>query len=122
MAASEKDDRASGDGVGLSDRQRRAAELLVSGLTISEVAREMRVNRSTVWRWNKEEEFAKHLWRLRSELLRATIIGMERLLQRSVRVVDRKLDEDSERAALGILRMNSEFVFEFWKIEADRKW
>lgn len=52
-------------GHGLSDNQRRAAELLVEGLKIVEVARQLRLSRKTIWMWRKLSEFKTYQQRLR---------------------------------------------------------
>jgi hypothetical protein len=41
-----------------SARRERAIQLLVGGATADEVARELRVNRATVWRWSRDPTFA----------------------------------------------------------------
>ena len=43
---------------GMTSQQQHALTLLTSGATISEVAVELDVHRSTVWRWTRNEEFA----------------------------------------------------------------
>ena len=42
-------------------RMQRGLDLLLAGATVPDVAREVGVNRSTVWRWTQEPEFAAQL-------------------------------------------------------------
>jgi len=48
-------------------RRQRALELALSGASISEIARELRVSRQTVWRWTKTPAFSAELARAREE-------------------------------------------------------
>ena len=45
----------------LQPQKQRALELLLVGYAVPDTARELGVNRSTVWRWTQEPEFAAEL-------------------------------------------------------------
>jgi hypothetical protein len=48
----------------LTPRQLAAARLIAAGRTLPEVALELRLNRSTVWRWTRDPTFQAELRRL----------------------------------------------------------
>jgi hypothetical protein len=48
----------------LTPRQLAAARLVAAGKTVPDVARELNLNRSTVWRWSREPAFGAELRRL----------------------------------------------------------
>ena len=56
----------------LSDRQRAAARLLATGRSIPDVARELGLDRSTVWRWRRSTSFVAELDRQHQQLTAAS--------------------------------------------------
>jgi hypothetical protein len=52
------------DAAGLSARQLAAARLLAAGRTVPGAAAELGVDRSTVWRWQRDPAFSDELRRL----------------------------------------------------------
>jgi AcrR family transcriptional regulator len=68
----------------MQPNQQRALELAWKGNTINDIARELGVHRTTVWRWTQDPEFVTLLNQLRSET--RTSIAME-LEQASVESV-----------------------------------
>ena len=63
----------------LQPNQHHALELLTAGQTVPEVAEELAVDRSTVWRWTQDPTFASELSRSRRESLdeaRQTLQGV----------------------------------------------
>jgi len=55
----------------LAPRRRRALSLLAEGRTTTEVATELGINRSTLWRWQQEPAFAAELSGLQTSTLAA---------------------------------------------------
>jgi hypothetical protein len=52
------------DETDLTPRQLAAARLIAAGRTLPEVALELRLNRSTIWRWTRDPTFQAELRRL----------------------------------------------------------
>src|SRR5262249_4012028 len=50
------------------DKQRRAIELLVAGVSVTEVPGAVGVHRTTVWRWFADESFEEELARRREQV------------------------------------------------------
>ena len=52
----------------LTDKQREAIEYIVKGENISNVAKLVKVNRTTIYEWMKKEEFKSEIDRLTTEI------------------------------------------------------
>ena len=55
----------------LQPNRQRAIDLLLAGQSCREVAEELSVNRSTVWRWTQDPDIAEELQTLRSDRRKA---------------------------------------------------
>ena len=82
----------------------QAAKLLFSGMSYSATAREMDVDRTTLWRWSKKKLFQKTY----EDELERCLKRMEKRLQAMDDEFDAQLDspdtKEAQRAALEILR------------------
>jgi len=89
----------------LDSRQLRAVDLLAAGRTNTEVAAEIGVDRTTVWRWGTDPFFRAELARRRHELWNASADRMRALLPRAFDAFEKALDDGDWRAALAILKL-----------------
>ena len=76
----------------LDPRKMTAALALSIGQTETEVAKLVAVNRSTIYRWQQEAEFAAELNRLRREYLKEQRSRLHALLHQSIRTLESCLD------------------------------
>lgn len=80
--------------------QLNAIELLSIGKTDSEVARELGIDRSTIWRWKHDKEFIEKLASRRKELWKAISQSIENITIRALQVLEEidfdKLREDKK--------------------------
>jgi transcriptional regulator with XRE-family HTH domain len=92
-------------GASLTMPQRAAIELLVGGLSVTEVADRVGVNRSTIARWKRDDAFAQeHDIRMQQSVteLRARMPGM---LNKAIDVLQAQLDDGDPGIALQFLRL-----------------
>ncbi len=89
----------------LDPRRLRAVDLLAVGKRAAEVADELAVNRTTVWRWRDEPAFQQELARRREELWTWSIDRMRGLLPRALDVVAEALDDGDGRTAMQLLKL-----------------
>jgi Helix-turn-helix of insertion element transposase len=90
----------------LDPRQLRAVDLLVEGKTDTQVAAEIEVDRSTVWRWRKRDPFFRaELARRRDELWNASGERLRALRLRAFDAIDDALDRGDWRAAVALLKL-----------------
>ena len=90
----------------LDSRKLRAVDLLAEGKTDSEVAAEIGVDRSTVWRWRTTDDyFGVELARRREELWRASADRLRALIPRALEVVAEALEQGEWRAAVILLKL-----------------
>jgi hypothetical protein len=59
---------------GLDPRQLAAARLLAIGRSVPDVARELKLNRTTVWRWQREPAFKAELRRVHDRMVVASSV------------------------------------------------
>ena len=95
----------------LSVRQLAAIELLVLGKATGAVARELDIDRKTLFNWRKLECFDRGLNRRRRELWDAAGLRVGSMVQRSLDVMEAELydpyDRSRFRAATVILRLSN---------------
>lgn len=89
---------------GLSPVQERALDALLGGKTVTEAAREVEVDRSTVHRWRNHPIFLAALNRRRAESREAADVTLDRIRAKALEGVERALDGDDPRTALAVLR------------------
>jgi hypothetical protein len=89
----------------LNSRQLRAVDMLIAGMTNTEVAAEIGVDRTTVWRWGTDPFFRAELARRRHELWNSMADRMRALLPRAFDAFEKALDEGNWRAALAFLKL-----------------
>ena len=82
----------------LTERQKKAVEMLYSGESVQETAQALGVHRSTLWRWRKKRDFRREWsridrnWRRRLERARVRReIEFEKRWEQSVREADEEL-------------------------------
>lgn len=89
----------------LDERQLRAVDLLASGRAASEVAAELGVDRTTLWRWLQEPPFAASLNSRRLEIWQTSNDRLRALLCRAAEVLEQALAASDIRVALALLRL-----------------
>ncbi len=85
---------------GLSDQQQRAAVLLVSGVTVQDVAEQLAVHRTTLWHWRNLETFQAYLNQLRTEAQDQAVEGITALQEKALATVERLMDGGNDGVAL----------------------
>ncbi len=95
---------------GLSDKQRTALEAMLGGTSVARAAREIGVDRRTLFRWRREcEPFRAELAQRRREMWIGATDRLRAMVGRSLRVLDRQLHDtypDTRyRAAAAVLRL-----------------
>jgi len=109
-------DEAERSGERVKHKQAIAVELLVSGMTKSDVARQLGVNRTTIYRWHKDPIFLAELEARRSELIDSMLdlqllgsrIGTIKLLE----LVESSNDSHALRAATALVN-NGQRAYQF---------
>jgi Helix-turn-helix of insertion element transposase len=89
----------------LHARQTRAVDLLAAGTPAADVARELGVDRTTLWRWRREPAFVAELNARRADLWQATTDRLRALLPRALAALERAIEQDDWRAAATVLRL-----------------
>jgi transposase len=93
----------------LSIRQIKAIELLLRGMSDAQVAAELQVDRGTVFRWRKDENFARELDRQGRILIEQSTARMRRLLDPALNILEKQLESSDPktqlRAAAILVRM-----------------
>jgi transposase len=120
----------------LNAKQLQVAVALAEGKTETEASRLVGVNRTTIYRWQRDPEFVAELNRLKREILADHRAKLRTLLDSATQIVQRCLeDEDKEiklKAAMFVLAKfaprahepigpsTTEGVEKLWKDEAAR--
>lgn len=94
-----------GPGYGLNDKQRRAAEMLVEGVKIIDVARVLKVTRKTIWMWRKESEFEAYQQRLRWDQSYEMTERRRALEEKVVSALMKAVDDGDARIAVNVARL-----------------
>ena len=93
----------------LTSPQIRAIDLMLQGLSDAEVARQLRVDRTTVFRWRKSENFARQLDAQRQALLQQSTARLQTLLDPALDILQKQLQNSDPkiqvRAAAILVRM-----------------
>jgi transcriptional regulator with XRE-family HTH domain len=83
---------------GLTPLQERAAILLAQGVTVTEVADELNVDRSTLWRWRQHPAFQAYSNRIAAGIRGAIRDRVLSLQDKVFEVMIRELDREDARA------------------------
>lgn len=89
----------------LDERQVRAVDLLAGGMALGEVAAELRIDRTTLYRWRREASFVAELNKRRAELWQVSTDRFRALLPRALDTLGQAIDEGDWRAAATVLRL-----------------
>jgi orotate phosphoribosyltransferase-like protein len=85
----------------LSDVQIRAIELILKGLSDTEIAKILKIGRNTLWRWKTQNfDFCESLDQARDQLHTATMDGYQSVLLRATGVLDDFLSDHVKRNRL----------------------
>ena len=85
----------------LSERQRKAVELLLRGLSDQEVANQLGVDRGTVLRWrSKSVGFGRELDRQRRRLWEQSAAEIQSMVGPALSILRKQLASDDERTAI----------------------
>ncbi len=84
----------------LKQMQLQAIDLLLQGLSDAEVAAQINVARTTVFRWRKNQAFALHLRKLRERLFEQSAARIQNLIQPSLEILTRQLKSSDEKLAM----------------------
>jgi hypothetical protein len=84
----------------LTERQIRAVDLLLHGLSDADVATQLGIDRTTVFRWRKLDHFARELDQQRRAVLQSSVSRLQSLLQPALNVLQKQLEGDEPRHQL----------------------
>ncbi len=94
----------------ISIKQERSILLLIAGLSLDAVAKKLKINPVTLWRWQQQSEYTaryRHLRRIRVE---HSIAALQSLTNDAVECLRRNLSSGNApsevRSALGILNQS----------------
>jgi len=85
--------------LGLTPQQEQAAALLLTGLSVGEVAERLDIHRTTLWHWRNLETFQAHLNALRSEAKEQAAEATFALHAKAVATMERLLDSGGDAVA-----------------------
>ena len=84
----------------LSHPQIRAIDLMLQGLTDAQVAEQLGVDRTTIFRWRKSETFARELDRHRQAILEQSTARLQSLLKPAMDILQKQLVGGDPKAQL----------------------
>jgi len=91
----------------LTGKQTKCLLLLLSGETVTEASRALRISRDTIYRWMRQDRFREALTDARRDCEAVILPRLAGLLSKSLDVLGAGLDSKSERvriqSALGVL-------------------
>lgn len=77
----------------------RALELLIAGHTVPEIAEELGVSRTTVWRWSRQPEFAHAFLELRRTRFESAQMMMDETAFDAIRVLQDVMNDEAQSGA-----------------------
>jgi len=94
----------------LTSKQKLAANLLVLGLKITQIAKILHVRRETIWAWKKQPRFAALVGKLQAEcdahIRRLMLPLMEKVMDQLERMLDSSNVREEIFAVDTLLRLN----------------
>jgi hypothetical protein len=81
---------------GLSDMQERAVQLIVSGKTKAEVAQDLNIDRSTLYKWSDKIAFEAYYNLLKKDVQDQSINKLLGLYDKAISAISKGLESDSE--------------------------
>jgi hypothetical protein len=88
----------------LSPAKATVLEALLAGSTVTEAALAAEVDRSTLYRWQRDPSFLATYNGRRAEMREAAEAKLQKLQKKALDAVERALDEGDSRVALTVLR------------------
>ena len=88
----------------LSPKQHDAIDLLLQGRSITEVSKELKVDRSTIYRWQGDVHFEAERNKKARELRDSSKARLAQLADKSLAVIDDALDSGDAKTALSVLK------------------
>ena len=82
---------------GLSERQRNAVELLLQGLGDQDVAAQVGVDRTTIFRWRRQVAFIRELHRQRQLRAERAANQMQSMVPAALKILQEQLDSSDTR-------------------------
>jgi hypothetical protein len=79
-------------------------ELFLMGRRVEDVAKELRVNRTTVWRWRRDPKFRRYLHDLRWDRNRAWRNKMDHLIELAAVEVEKAILAGDLKAAMEVFK------------------
>ena len=91
----------------LDERQIKCIELLLKGTTVTDTAKEINVNRGTIYDWMGKEEFKAELDRCQQELINSAIYKLKRAApvaaDKLIKLLNGKYEKTQLNAAIDLL-------------------
>jgi transposase-like protein len=84
----------------LSQTQQNAIPLLLQGLSDAQVAQQLNVDRTTLFRWRQDKNFATELEKQRQVLCRQSITRLQSMLEPALDILQKQITGDDPRTAL----------------------
>jgi hypothetical protein len=83
----------------LTDRQLTALEMLLTGASVTSVAKSLNVSRGTIHRWHQEPAFAAELARQRRQVYQGVADRLTALTNKALDVLDKQMSHPNPRIA-----------------------
>jgi hypothetical protein len=94
----------------LSIKQEKSILLLVAGLSLSAVAKNLKISESSLWRWQQNSAYVARYRHIRRVRVESAIAGLQSLTSEAVECLRRNLTSGNRpsevRSALGILNQS----------------
>ena len=84
----------------LTERQRNAVALLLQGHSDQEVAGQLNVDRTTIFRWRKSVAFAREMDRQRKLIWEQSVTQIQSMVQPALTILHRQLTSDDPQQAM----------------------
>jgi len=92
----------------LNQKQLNAIELLLSGMSVTDSAKEVKTARETVSRWlNQDSEFIAEINQRRHNMWHSSEDRLRSLLPKALDVLETELENGDKQTALSVIRLAS---------------